>query len=122
MPETQLPIDTWAIVELFGHRKLAGYLTERQFGAAALLQVDVPETKQDGDQFTKPYTKLIGVGSIYCLTPCSEAIARAVATNIERFNHPIPVDIPLALLPTRAPADDAELVEDDDDELEEWQR
>lgn len=126
------PLDTWAIVELFGHKKLAGKVSEHTIGGAALVRVDVPETDQGG-VFTKPYTKLVGTGSIYCITPCTEGVARAAAQRIERYNDPIPVDIrPVPQIPARSTADaDFELSSEDDehdddpdgnDPPEAWQR
>lgn len=116
MPETPQPLSTWAIVEVMGHKQFAGFCTEQTFGAAALIRVDVPETDQDG-MFTKPYSKLIGVASIYCITPCTEAVARACAQRLERYNNPIPVDIPVQRqLPASVGTSDAQIVDDIDDD------
>lgn len=87
-------LETWAVVEIMGHKKYAGYVSEQVLGSAVLVRVDVPETDQ-GSVFTKPYSKLIGVGSIYCITPCIEEIARRAAQQLERFSSPIPVDFPV---------------------------
>lgn len=113
MPEQTAPLDTWAIVEVLGHKKFAGKLTEQVFGAASMFRVDVPETDQ-GDRTTAAYTKLIGVGSIYCITPCTEAIARAAAQALERWNEPIPVDLPMHRQ-LAAPAHVVEIVDGDED-------
>lgn len=92
----------WAIVEMLGHKKLAGKVSEQQLAGSALVRVDVPATEHPmhTNGFTaiasteKPgYTKFIGVGSIYCITPCTEEIARAAATQLERWNDPIPVQL-----------------------------
>ena len=32
----------WAIVEIFGHTRIAGRISEQSFGGAALVRVDVP--------------------------------------------------------------------------------
>ncbi|HEX6463950.1 MAG TPA: hypothetical protein VFZ98_05840 [Vicinamibacterales bacterium] len=117
MPEQAQPLETWAVVEVMGHKKFAGYVSEQVIGSNALIRVDVPETDQGG-VFTRPYTKLIGPGSIYMLTPCTEDVARAAARTIERYNDPIPVDIraPRQLSAgSVASVDDAQLVDDDDD-------
>lgn len=122
MPEHAQPLETWAIVEVMGHKQFAGFVTEHTIGSMALVRVDVPETDQGG-VFTKPYSKLIGPGSIYCITPCTEEIARAAAVRLERWNNPIPVDLPIQkqLAPV-APAADAEIDFDDDDDREEGAR
>ena len=41
--QLQPGLDTWAIVELFGHQKVAGRLTTQTLGSACLLRLDVPE-------------------------------------------------------------------------------
>jgi hypothetical protein len=128
MPEHAQPLETWAIVEVLGHKKFAGYVSEQVLGGAVLVRVDVPETDQCG-VFTKPYTKLVGVGSIYCITPTTEEIARRAAQQLERWNNPIPVDIAARpQIPATSSASlesEAELVEgddrDDDDDREAWQ-
>jgi hypothetical protein len=126
MPEHAQPLETWAVVEVMGHKKFAGYVSEQVIGGAALVRVDVPETDQGG-VFTKPYTKLIGVGSIYCITPTTEEIARRAAQQLERWNNPIPVDIVARpQIPATSSASfesDAELVDegDDEDDREAWQ-
>ena len=68
------PLDTWAIVELMGHRRLAGKCSEEIRCGTVLLRVDVP-----GPELDQYVTQYYGGSSIYCLSPCSEEIARAVA-------------------------------------------
>lgn len=104
MPEQTAALDCWAIVEILGHKQFAGHVSEHVLGAAALIRVDVPATEQP-DHATKQYSKLIGVGVIYCITPCTEAIARAAATRLERYNNPIPVDLPVPRLTATVGAD-----------------
>jgi hypothetical protein len=108
-------LECWAIVEILGHKKFAGYVTEQSIGGAGLIRVDVPETEQL-ERSTKPYSKLIGVGSIYCITPCTEEIARACATQLERWSNPIPVDLPTQRQLHAGVASDAEIVGGDDDD------
>lgn len=71
----------WAILELMGHRKLAGLVTEQELGGAKLIRIDVPG--EDGVIATQFY----GGGAIYCLTPVTEELARRVAKG----NQPAPV-------------------------------
>lgn len=103
MPEQNQQLNSWAIVEVMGHKRFAGFVTEQTVGAFALIRVDVPETTQPPsgwgssarDARTTPaYSKLIGPGSIYCITPRTEEVARRAATELERYNDPIPVAIP----------------------------
>lgn len=63
--------DGWAVLELMGHRRVAGRVREvREFGAR-MLQVDIPSDP--------PATQLYSVRAVYCLTPVSEEAARAQA-------------------------------------------
>lgn len=68
------PFAEWCIVELLGHRRLAGYLQEVQLAGAGFLRLDIPEA--DGDPGRTQY---IAPGSVYALHPVSEATARAAA-------------------------------------------
>lgn len=72
--ETQQPFAEWAIVELLGHRRLAGYLQEVQLAGAGFLRLDIPEA--DGDPARTQY---IAPGSVYALHPVTESTARAAA-------------------------------------------
>ncbi len=66
----------WCVVELFGHRRYAGWVTEHQIGGASFIRIDVPaaDGEPDVSQFYSP-------SAIYCLTPVTEAMARAVAAG-----------------------------------------
>lgn len=89
--------DGWAILELMGHRRLGGIVTEVEVAGAAMLRIDVPG---EGDA---PYApQLYSPSALYCLTPTTEEAARAVA----RHNRPQPVqrwELPAG---DRADADD----------------
>lgn len=63
------------IVELLGHRRLGGYVTEQEVAGAKFLRVDIPAT--DGHE---PMTQLVNPASVYCLTPTTEEIATKAAT------------------------------------------
>lgn len=73
MPDEQ-PIATWAVVELMGHRRLAGRISEEEKFGGKLGRVDVPK----GDTFVSVY---FGSASVYCLTIVDEAAARADFSN-----------------------------------------
>jgi len=77
MSETKSLIDTWAIVDLFGHAQIAGRVTEQSIGSEAMLRVDVPEIS-DRPAFTRFY----GVKAVYSLTPVAEEIARAAVLRL----------------------------------------
>lgn len=73
---TQEAFEAWAIVELFGHQRIAGRLTEQTIGGCHFIRVDVPAF-EDSPAFTKLYTQ----GAIYGVTFVSEQIARAAAQS-----------------------------------------
>lgn len=71
--------ETWAIIEIMGHQKYAGYVTEQSIGGSAMVRVDVPGTADNG-----AFSKLFGVSSIYCITPVTEEVARAMAGKYDK--------------------------------------
>jgi hypothetical protein len=60
----------WAILELMGHRRLAGHVSF----TLGLLRIDIPSTPA--------VTQFYGMASIYCLTPTTEEIAKALAQQL----------------------------------------
>lgn len=64
----------WAIVELMGHRKLAGYVSEQTVGGAAFMRIDVPASEKH-----EAATQLYSAGAIYCITPTTESVVRLIA-------------------------------------------
>lgn len=57
----------WAVVELFGHIRLAGQISEADQYGVKMLRVDVPEV--DG---RPAFTSYKGGSALYAVTPCSE--------------------------------------------------
>lgn len=70
---TPAPFAEWAIVEVMGHHRYVGRVTEHVIAGQGFVRVDVPATKN-----TLRWTKLFGTGSIYAITPIEESIARAM--------------------------------------------
>lgn len=120
MTENSNGFDQWGILELMGHVRLAGRITEESHFGAALGRIDIP----NGDGFTTQY---FGGGSIYRLTPTTEDIARSVAQH----NQPQPVsrwELPVRVPETAAPTPydpdwtsplDEEIDDDDSDDEDE---
>lgn len=73
----------WSVLELMGHRRLGGYVSETTLAGGAFLRIDVPGDA-DGEVHSTQY---YSPGSVYCLTPCSEEAAKIVA----RKSRPEPV-------------------------------
>jgi hypothetical protein len=100
----QAKFDGWAVVDVMGHQRYAGYVTTEAYGQAVLFRIDVPElaerervTKQPGYVGNKyvpagttvkegavaGYSKLVGSGSIYCITPCTKEAALTAVEEIQ---------------------------------------
>lgn len=87
MSETQTKFDHWCIVEVFGHERIAGRVTEQTIGGCSFIRVDVPPTKNHNG-----FTRLFGQGAIYSITPVEESIARLAAEEIQA--RPVTVYLP----------------------------
>lgn len=66
----------WALVELFGHQRIVGYLSQQTFGTGVLFRVDVPDLKKDGKIVRPGFTRYFGIGAIYSITPVTEDVVR----------------------------------------------
>jgi hypothetical protein len=66
-------VETWAVVELMGHVRVAGRVTEEEKFGGKLGRIDVPTP--DGGFVTQYF----GASSVYRLTVVSEEAARLVA-------------------------------------------
>lgn len=91
----------WAIVELMGHVRVGGYVTEEERFGTKMGRIDI--YTPDG----RCVTQYFGGQSVYRLTPTTEEIARAIARHA-----PAPVSV-WELRQLDAP-------EPDDDEEEDW--
>src|SRR5437660_9237278 len=69
------PFEGWSILELMGHRRLAGYVTEQEIAGSNFLRIDVP-----GEGDAVKATQFYSAAAVYCLTPTTEETARAVAS------------------------------------------
>jgi hypothetical protein len=78
--------EIWAIVEVMDHSRYAGRVSECQQFGAPLIRVEVPES--DGQP---AFEKHLGAASIFAITPCTEAVARAAAAQF-RARAALPYD------------------------------
>lgn len=62
----------WALLELMGHRRLAGKLSAANVSGVPLLRIDVFPGAADAAEMTQFYAG----GAIYCVTPVSEKFCR----------------------------------------------
>lgn len=82
MTEQEQTFRGWAIIELMGHRRVAGYVSEREVAGARFLQIEIP---QDSGEWR---TQLYAPQAVYCITPVTEQVARALA----RHSRPLVVN------------------------------
>lgn len=95
---------TWAVVELMGHQRIAGYVSEVEIAGHGMIRVDVPDTGE------RPrYSKVYGPSAIYAITPCEEELAKRVAHELEQWSDPIPVRLPAPELVLASGDEDDEL-------------
>lgn len=73
MTETS-SFDEWVILEILGHRRLAGRVTEVTIADGAFLRIDIP-----GGDGQAPMTQYYAASSVYAITPTTEALARRAA-------------------------------------------
>lgn len=87
------PVKFYAVVELFGHQRIAGQVTEQVFGGASMIRVDVPEvvaTFTDYEEsppvrkqrLIQAHSRSFGAGAIYSINWCDEATAVEAAKSI----------------------------------------
>lgn len=72
-----IPFAQWVILELMGHRRLAGFLTEQEIAGQGFLCLNVPG--EDPTSTVATATQFYNPKSVYCITPTTEQTARAVA-------------------------------------------
>ncbi len=91
LPST--PERRFAVLELFGHARVAGEVTEQTFGGAHLVRVDVPEVKyldrfyqggrhQATEHVIPAHTASYGPAAIYSIQWVDQAAALVAAHDI----------------------------------------
>lgn len=83
MSEPETKFESWCIVEIFGHSRYAGLVTEQTIGGCSFVRIDVPEVPAEVHYDARPaFTKLFTQGAIFSITPCTEATAREAARQM----------------------------------------
>lgn len=77
MTENQFKIN--AIVELFGHTRMAGVVTEQTIGSASFIRIDVPETERQPS-----YTRIVNPSAVYAINPVTEDVMIYMATMLDQ--------------------------------------
>lgn len=80
-------IQQWGIVELMGHKVVAGLIQKSEMLGKPMLRVDVPATSS-----YREFTQFFGETAIYCVTFVSEEVARKTAESVKV--NPVSVYVP----------------------------
>lgn len=92
--EEHSELKSWALVELFGHQKIVGYLSEQKFGNGVMFRVDVPDLLKDAKVVRKGFTRYFGLSAIYSVTPIDEEMVRRLLPSIDGTPAARPLTIP----------------------------
>jgi hypothetical protein len=76
MSDGENGFEGWAILELMGHRRLGGRVSEATIAGGAFIRIDVPHPNEAG---TFRATQFYSPSAVYAITPTTEEIACAVA-------------------------------------------
>lgn len=69
----------WCVLEIMGHQRFAGYLTEITIAGTPMLQLTVPEYRDQPE-----FTRIFGGGSVYSISPCTEELARGMIPRLRQ--------------------------------------
>src|SRR5271165_7158036 len=81
--EPSAELKSWALVELFGHQRIVGFLSQQTFGTGVLFRVDVPDLLKEGKILRVGFTRYFGLSAIYSITPVSEEVVRTLLPSID---------------------------------------
>ena len=72
-------LELFAIVELFGHQRIAGKVTEQTVGSSTFIRIDVPETDAQPS-----FSRIVNPSAIYALNPVTEEVMKEMARGIQQ--------------------------------------
>lgn len=109
------------LIELYGHGKIAGKVSEVAVAGSALIRVDVPAVEGQA-----AFTKYYGVGAIYAITPTDEATMLAAVNGmkpkpVERYQFALPGLIPRPTLSDESGEFDDDDLDDEDFEDDDFE-
>jgi len=73
-------LDEWCLVELFGHQRIVGHVTEATIAGGAFIRVDVPRKGTQGEE--TEFTRFFGPSAIYSLSPIGKEMAVEYAESL----------------------------------------
>ena len=72
----------WMVIELLGHHKLSGFVTEEQKWGQVLLRIDIPTSVNTESGKLEYTTQWYGTHALYCATPINETDAIRLAKQL----------------------------------------
>ena len=73
----------WVILEIMGHKKVAGLLSEVVIAGTPFLRMDIPSN--EGFQATQYYRP----DAVYCISPVEEEVARRLGSRLIEIDPPV---------------------------------
>ena len=81
--EEQPKLTSWALVEIFGHQRLVGWMTVDPLEFPGMVRVDVPDLLKDGKVTRSGFTRYFGKQSLYSVTPIDEETVRKMLPSVD---------------------------------------
>lgn len=76
--EQQQQSSFWAVVEVMGHKTLAGEVHAIELAGHGYLRIEIPATRS-----VSAWSKIVSPGAIYAITPVDEQVARSTAEQLQ---------------------------------------
>lgn len=90
VPAEKQELQSWALLELFGHTRIVGLMTVDPPEFPGMIRVDVPDLLKDGAIIRKGLTRYIGRAALYGVTPITEDAVRQLLPSIDGVpNRPL---------------------------------
>ncbi len=82
----------WGLLELMGHNRIVGRISEATLAGGAFIRVDVPEFNGHAG-----FTRFFSPSAIYSINPMTEEVARGLLARnrhepVSRYELPMPAD------------------------------
>jgi hypothetical protein len=69
-------LKSWALIEIFGHQRIVGWMTVDPPEFPGMIRVDVPDLLKDGKVERMGFTRYLGRAALYGVTPIDEETVR----------------------------------------------
>jgi hypothetical protein len=87
-----MAFDSWAVLELMGHRQRIGYMREVEIAGSPMLRIDILMAKDQAGQDVTT-TEYYAMSAVYAIRPCTEDVARTEALRYGEDLRPLrPLD------------------------------